>query len=84
MTRELTPWEKLDGIKHSLNFIGNSLDSIIEGAVEWERSRIIKLLEEMPWQIYSGVGIDGKPIESVWTPKVLIREDVIALIKGEK
>lgn len=48
-----------------------------------ERERIIKLLEEMPWQIYSGVGIDGKPIESVWTPKVLIREDAIALIKGE-
>lgn len=52
------------------------------GVIE-ERERIIKLLEEMPWQIYSGVGIDGKPIESVWTPKVLIREDAIALIKGE-
>lgn len=48
-----------------------------------ERERIIKLLEEMPWQIYVAVSIDGKPIESVKTPKTLLREDAIALIKGE-
>jgi len=45
--------------------------------------RIIKLLEEMPWQVYSAVAIDGNPIESVVTPKVLIREDAIAIIKGD-
>lgn len=55
----------------------------IELGAKRAEERIIKLLEEMPWQIYSGVALDGKPIESVLTPKVLIREDAIALIKGE-
>ena len=60
------------------------IDRFAEYVRNQENERIIKLLQEMPWQIYSGVGIDGKPIESVWTPKVLIREDVIALINGDK
>jgi hypothetical protein len=47
MNRKLTPWERLDGVKHSLSFTNVALDSIIEDAVEWERSRIIKLLEEL-------------------------------------
>lgn len=64
-------------------FYFSILNNVREDAKAEERERIIKLLEEMPWQIYSGAGIDGKPIESVWTPKVLIREDAIALIKGE-
>jgi hypothetical protein len=34
-----TPWEQLDGVKIVL-------EQILEQAVEWERSRIIKLLNE--------------------------------------
>ena len=34
-----TPWEQLDGVKIVL-------EQILEQAVEWERSRIIKLLDE--------------------------------------
>lgn len=39
MSERPTPWEQLDGVK----FV---LEQILEQAVEWERSRIIKLLEE--------------------------------------
>jgi Tfp pilus assembly pilus retraction ATPase PilT len=49
-----------------------------------ENERIIKLLEEMPWQIYQAVALDGKILESVSMPKVLNRDDVLALIKGDK
>ena len=52
------------------------------GVIE-ERERIIKLLEEMPWQIYQAVALDGKILESVSMPKVFNRDDVLALIKGE-
>lgn len=48
-----------------------------------ERERIFKLLEEMPWQIYQAVALDGKILESVSMPKVFNRDDVLALIKGE-
>lgn len=48
-----------------------------------EQERIIKLLEEMPWQIYQAVALDGKILESVSMPKVFNRDDVLALIKGE-
>lgn len=46
-----------------------------------ERERLLQLVKEMPQQIYSAVGIDGKLIDSVVTPAVLIREDVIAFIE---
>lgn len=55
----------------------------VKGAQD-ERERIIDLLEKMSWQVYVAVSTDGKPIESVKTPKTLIRDDVIALIKGDK
>lgn len=39
MIKRPTPWEQLDGVKFTL-------EQILEQAVEWERSRIIKLLED--------------------------------------
>jgi hypothetical protein len=59
------------------------IDRFAEYVRNQENERIAKLLEEMPWQVYSAVALDGKLIESVVTPKSLIREDVIAIIKGE-
>lgn len=47
------------------------------------KDRILALLEEMPYQVYSGVATGGKILDSITTPKVLLRDDVIALIKGE-
>ncbi len=38
MSKRPTPWEQLDGVKFTL-------EQILEQTVEWERSRIIKLLE---------------------------------------
>ena len=59
-----------------------ALTTHYEAGVVSERERIIKLLEEMPWQIYQGVAHDGR-ILNLPTPKVLERETAIALIKGE-
>jgi hypothetical protein len=61
----------------------NAFNQGVQTGVRQEQERIIKLLEEMPWQIYQGVAQDGKILE-LPTPKVLDREAVIALIKGEK
>lgn len=58
-----------------------------EFAYEYGRSEreleIIKLLEEMPWQIYIAVSTEGAPLERIKTLKTLVRDDAIALIKGE-
>ena len=76
MTREPTPWERLDGVKHSLNFISVALDSIIEGAVEWEKSRIIKLLE--------GYLAPEGTASPCWRTENDVAVEIIALIKGEQ
>ena len=60
------------------------IDRFAEYVRNQENERIIKLLEEMPWQIYQAVALDGKILESVSMPKVLNRDDVLALIKGDK
>lgn len=60
------------------------IDRFAEYVRNQENERIIKLLEEMPWQIYQSVALDGKILESVSMPKVLNRDDVLALIKGDK
>lgn len=74
MARKLTPWERLDGAKHSLNLTNVALDSIIEDAVEWERSRIIKLLEDRRfWLIHKDLLAEADELKTQ-----------IALINGEK
>ena len=59
------------------------IDRFAEYVRNQENERIAKLLEEMPWQIYQAVALDGKILESVSMPKVFNRDDVLALIKGE-
>ena len=44
-------------------------------------NRIVKLIEEMPWQIYHAVANDGRIIDTVFTPKVLDRGTILTLIK---
>ena len=58
-----------------------TMDCLARGRNE-ERERIIKLLEQMDWQIYWSVATDGTILETP-TPKVLDRQKTIELIKGE-
>jgi hypothetical protein len=39
--REATPWERLDGVKYTL-------EAILESAVTWEQERIIEIIERCP------------------------------------
>jgi hypothetical protein len=68
MVERPTPWEQLDGVK----FV---LEQILEQAVEWERSRIIKLLEERTNDSGSVLDETGNSIADL--------SDLIELIKGE-
>ena len=64
-----TPWEQLDGVKIVL-------EQILEQAVEWERSRIIKLLEDELNKSGSSLDFDAEFYAGLHLS--------IALIKGEK
>lgn len=68
MSERPTPWEQLDGVK----FV---LEQILEQAVEWERSRIIKLLEDRTNDSGSVLDETGNSIADL--------SDLIELIKGE-
>lgn len=69
MIKRPTPWEQLDGVKFTL-------EQILEQAVEWERSRIIKLLEDDLAAL--------KAVKSEWNIiQAEAIEELIALIKGE-
>lgn len=74
MSERPTPWEQLDGVK----FV---LEQILEQAVEWERSRIIKLLENsliaLPWE---GIFWNEETMGKSHSVDVT---DLIELIKGE-
>jgi hypothetical protein len=59
-----------------------AIDEFVKINVDKKINGIIELIEEMPWMIYQGVAHDGT-ILNLPTPKVLDREAVIALIKGE-
>lgn len=68
MSERPTPWEQLDGVK----FV---LEQILEQAVEWERSRIIKLLENLTNDSGSVLDETGNSIADL--------SDLVELIKGE-
>jgi hypothetical protein len=68
MIERPTPWEQLDGVK----FV---LEQILERVVEWERSRIIKLLEGRTNDSGSVLDETGNSIADL--------SDLVELIKGE-
>ena len=70
--REATPWERLDGVKYTL-------EAILESAVIWERQRIIKLLENEQL-VTTNQNLMKNYDELVWQG---VKEQLITLIKGE-
>jgi hypothetical protein len=68
-------------LKENLNGL---LDLAHLGGMRDEQLRIVKLIENMPWQTYYAVANDGNILDTVSMPKVLERDKVLALIKGEQ
>ncbi len=67
--REPTPWEKLDGVKHTL-------DLVLESAVTWERERILGLRKQIINCVIN-YGLTPEAYERVM-------RDLEELIKGEQ
>ncbi len=73
--REPTPWEKLDGVKHTL-------DLVLESAVTWERERTAEAIEQFVIQESARLNSESMG-EAHWAYLEGIKA-ALNLIKGEQ